>query len=116
MRFEHDRGGAPAAFPAEVAGAAEHGLMSAMHAVEIADGENRALGRRGHITPAGEDVHSCIPGECAIVCATRKPLATVMRYAPRRGTIMRASPSNTLLPLTVAWVANPARPCSASRP
>ena len=49
MRFEGHHGGRQAAFARDLADAREHGLVSAMDAVEIADGQGagRALSGRG---------------------------------------------------------------------
>jgi hypothetical protein len=35
--------------------------MAAMDAIEIADGEHRAPCPRGHVPPAGDDVHARVP-------------------------------------------------------
>jgi hypothetical protein len=46
--------------------AAEHRLMSAMDAIEIADGEHCAFRSCRHIPPTGDDIHPCFLSECAI--------------------------------------------------
>ena len=115
MRLEHHGAGALAQFLGKIAGAAEHRLMAAMDAIEIADGEHCAFCLRRHIPPTGDDIHPSFLDERAIACATCALFATFMSYAPRRGTIIRASPSNTLLPLTVACMASTALPFSGSR-
>ncbi len=69
MRLEHHGARALAQFLGKVAGAAEHRLMSAMNAIEIADGEHCAFCLRRHIPPTGDDIHPCFLDERAIACA-----------------------------------------------
>jgi hypothetical protein len=69
MRLEHHGARALAQFLGEVAGAAKHRLMSAMNAIEIADGEHCAFCLRRHIPPTGDDIHPSFLDERAIACA-----------------------------------------------
>ena len=57
MRFKgQNRQPAPALLR-EAAGFADQGLVAAMHAVEIADGDDGALINRRHVVEMAEDAH-----------------------------------------------------------
>src|SRR5262245_48794502 len=86
--------------------------MAAMDAIEIADGEDRALCLRRDVPPAGDDIH---PSIHMMFTCDRFELSDGDYDRSRRGTIITASPSNTLLPLTAACMANTALPFSGSR-
>ena len=103
MRLEHHRTGAAPFALGDCDRLAQNLLMAAMHAIEIADGEHRALELGRHVPPEADNVHC-------------RPSISPYWRGVRRSTIITASPSSTVLPLTAQAQASVARALSVSRP
>ena len=102
MRLEHHGAGTAAFLLGDLDRRVQHLLMAAMDAVEIADGERRALESGRHVPPEADNVHH------------GKPSISLYWRGARRSTIITASPSSTVLPLTEQSQAKVARPFSGS--
>ncbi len=98
MRLEHHGGEGRAERTGKPLLPANDRLMSEMHAIEIADGEDAALEIGGNRLVTSQNLHMKSP---AALC--------ILGYAGRTGTIRTASPASTVLPLTEQSQAKMAR-------
>jgi hypothetical protein len=55
--------------------------MSAMDAIEIADGKNRAFCLRRYVPPAGDDIHSCFLVNSLLLRSLERDVSTRYRFA-----------------------------------
>src|SRR5665809_25937 len=85
MRLEQDRARAQALIRGDAHRLRQHRLVTAMDAVEIADGQDRAFERRRHLPPEADNIH-------------RPTFDLAYWRGLRRSTIITASPSSTVLP------------------
>src|SRR5665809_35645 len=97
MRLEQDRARAQALIRGDAHRLRQHRLVTAMDAVEIADGQDRAFERRRHLPPEADNIH-------------RPTFDLAYWRGLRRSTIITASPSSTGLPSTGPSPARGTRP------
>ena len=103
MRLEHYGARAASLAFSNCDRLAENLLVAAMHAVEIADGKRGTLELLRHLPKEADNLH-------------RGPSIPAYWRGVRRSTIITASPSSTVLPLTAQSHASVARALSVSRP